>query len=71
MSAPKSTVPLDNDLFNTKDSFITIIYPREMSQEDYEDFCSYLDIFKRKLARRVKGGDALSVPAQNNTRLGR
>lgn len=53
------------DCFTLSESEVVIQYPDSMSQEDFEDFCEWLTILKRKVGRTVKSIAPTDKPSRD------
>ena len=52
-SPPTSMADVHTEVFNLDDGRVVIEYPNELSVESYEDLSDYMELFLRKLKRRI------------------
>lgn len=50
---PPPSVDVRTEVFNLDDGRVVIEYPNELSVESYEDLSDYMELFLRKLKRRI------------------
>lgn len=51
--APETSLDVRTEVFNLDDGRVVIEYPDELSVESYEDLSDYMELFLRKLKRRI------------------
>lgn len=52
-SVPETSPDVRTEVFNLDDGRVVIEYPDELSVESYEDLSDYMELFLRKLKRRI------------------